>query len=68
MTTVSTTPTSTSNLRSERTARSLGTASVMNDDFPTSCDVGLFQDVSVEEATDQEATDRLVFEIGADTT
>lgn len=44
-----------------------GTASVTSDDFPASGDVSLLQDVSVEEATDQEATDRLVFEFGADT-
>jgi hypothetical protein len=29
--------------------------------------VSLLQDVSVEQATDQEATDRLVFEFGSDT-
>jgi peptidoglycan hydrolase-like protein with peptidoglycan-binding domain len=44
-----------------------GTASVTSDDFPASGDVSLLQDVSVEQATDQEATDRLVFEFGSDT-
>jgi hypothetical protein len=43
-------------------ADGFGTASVTSDDFPASGDASLLQDVSVEQATDQEATDRLVFE------
>ena len=44
-----------------------GTAAVTSDDFPASGETSLLQDVRVEEATDQEATDRLVFEFGSDT-
>ena len=48
-------------------ADGFGTATVTSDGFPASGETRLLQDVSVEEAPDQETTDRLVFEFGADT-
>gem|GEM_PF-2336578 len=48
-------------------AGGFGTARVRSDDFPASGDPRLLQDVSVGEATGQVATNRLVFEFGADT-